>query len=86
MDPVGSHLPGKLNRLADYYSRVGALVSEPMPEEARGVKTRELTRSSAGRGYALPTAAVGPEVWASSLTTDDESAGECRETQKCDTQ
>ena len=62
VDPKSAHVPGKLNDLADFLSRLSAPEVPAMPEGLRGVKPREL-KEDRGRGYLLPTAAQRPELW-----------------------
>ena len=73
LDPIGQHLPGKLNTHADYLSRLAAPHPEPEPVELKGVHIREVQRSAAGRGFVLPTAAQRPELWTGTLDTESES-------------
>jgi hypothetical protein len=64
VDPISDHLPGKMNGLADFYSRLHAPSPEPEPAGLRGVKVRSLVVGTEGRGFVLPTAAQHPELWA----------------------
>ena len=52
-DCEGSHLPGKLNDLADYYSRLQAPNWPAEPAAAKGLKVRTVVRAN-GRGFVLP--------------------------------
>jgi len=64
-EPVGHHLPGKLNDLADLLSRQAAPARVPEPKGLTGTKVREVVRKGlAGRGYVLPTPAQEPSLWA----------------------
>ena len=59
-DPIGAHLPGKLNGCADFLSRCkGRAESEGTPEALKGAKIRSIV----GRKFLLPTAAQRPKLW-----------------------
>ena len=63
-EPVGHHLPGKLNDLADFLSRLAAPARQPEPLGFEGLKVREVVRRSlGGRGHVLPTPAQEPTLW-----------------------
>ena len=61
-DPSGEHLPGKLNKCADYLSRVMTSDVPPMPSSLIGVKVRRLTKR---RKFALTGFGPGPrpDLW-----------------------
>ena len=60
-EPVGRHLPGKLNDLADYYSRLQAPNCPAEPAAAKGLKVRTVVRAR-GRGFVLPSAGLDPPL------------------------
>ena len=62
VDPKLAHVPGKMNDLADFFSRLAAPETPAMPAGLVGVKHREV-EGNRGRGYLLPTAAQRPELW-----------------------
>ena len=71
IDPTSAHLPGKVNDIADFFSRVWAPQKPPKPAGIDRVKLRTVERSDRGRGYALPTAAQRPELWAGGLEEEE---------------
>ena len=65
-DCEGSHLPGKLNDLADFYSRLNAPNRPAEPPGVQGLKLRTVVRAPGkGRGFVLPSAGLGPSLWVS---------------------
>ena len=61
-EPEASHLPGKLNDLSDYLSRLSAPVVPPKPTGLGDLKVRTLAEKDVLR-FVLPSAAERPDLW-----------------------
>ena len=71
-DPEASHLPGKLNDVADYLSRLSAPEVPPKPMELGGLKVRILAGEDVLR-FVLPTATERPDLWVARPDEGEES-------------
>ena len=69
-DPEATHLPGKLNDLADYLSRLSAPVVPPKAKGLGDLKMRTLAEKDVLR-FVLPTAAERPDLWAARPDEED---------------